>query len=156
MTFSFSFPFSSMAITADTGTASHFGYSYPSSVMATKRSHISQPSGLHAGSIFTKFNGNRSKSTSKHSFGFIRVLPVQTQPNWTTPHRAHFQKKDAIAMILLCPELQGTFCPISKQQMLEFPCGQLRIWRCYCSGSGHCFGVGSIPGLGASTCHRHR
>ena len=38
--------------------------------------------------------------------------------------------------------------------MLEFPLGTagLRIWRCHCSGVGHCCGTGLIPGLGTSTC----
>ena len=29
----------------------------------------------------------------------------------------------------------------------------LRIWHCYCSGLGHCYGVGWIPGLGTSIYH---
>ena len=28
-------------------------------------------------------------------------------------------------------------------------CG-LRVWHCHCSGSGCCFGIGSIPGLGVT------
>ena len=28
----------------------------------------------------------------------------------------------------------------------------LRIWRCHCSGLGHCCGTGLIPGWGTSTC----
>ena len=32
----------------------------------------------------------------------------------------------------------------------------LRIWYRPCSGSGGCWGVGSVPGLGTSTCLRHR
>ena len=26
----------------------------------------------------------------------------------------------------------------------------LRIWCCYCCGSGHCYGTGSVPVLGTS------
>ena len=36
----------------------------------------------------------------------------------------------------------------------EFSCGAARIWCCDCSGLGCCWGVGSIPALGASTCLR--
>ena len=40
---------------------------------------------------------------------------------------------------------------------MEFSPGPagLRIWHCHCSSSGHCCGVGSIPGLGTSTCCGH-
>ena len=31
----------------------------------------------------------------------------------------------------------------------------LRIWYCHCCDSGQCCGVGSIPGLGVSTCLRY-
>ena len=34
-------------------------------------------------------------------------------------------------------------------------CSGLRIWRCYHCDSGHCRGVGLIPGLGASPYCRH-
>ena len=29
-------------------------------------------------------------------------------------------------------------------------CSRLRIWHCHCSGSGHCYGMGWIPGLETS------
>ena len=30
---------------------------------------------------------------------------------------------------------------------------QVRIWCCYCYGSGYCYDMDLIPGLGTSTCH---
>ena len=38
--------------------------------------------------------------------------------------------------------------------VLQWPNG-LRIQHCHCSSSGHCCGVGLIPGPGASACCRH-
>ena len=48
-----------------------------------------------------------------------------------------------------------TFYPISRFSHQGFPCGSgLRMWYCYCSGSGCCCGWVSIPGLRISTWHR--
>ena len=45
---------------------------------------------------------------------------------------------------------------LSEMQVLKFLCGTtVRIWCGHSHGSGHGCGTGSIPGLGASTCHRH-
>ena len=37
-----------------------------------------------------------------------------------------------------------------QKENSEFPCGRLRIWH-HCSGLGHCYGSGLIPGPGTFT-----
>ena len=41
-----------------------------------------------------------------------------------------------------------------KQRRVPLWCSKLRIWCCHCSGLGHHYGLGLLPGLGTSTCHR--
>ena len=60
----------------------------------------------------------------------------------TPPPPSHKQLKKEKLTILTRSSSRGV--PLQSNR--------LRIWYCYCSGSGHCYGAGLIPGLGTSTC----
>ena len=59
--------------------------------------------------------------------------------------------------------VMGTLCSIQRAlghmtttKEAPLQCSGLRIHRCHCSSSGHCCGVGLIPGLGTSSCQVSR
>ena len=54
----------------------------------------------------------------------------------------------------VCQSVVTPFTYKEKLQGVPLWCSGLRIWHCYYNGLGRCYGVGSIPGLGTSTCHR--
>ena len=50
----------------------------------------------------------------------------------------------------ICPAQKGHLNKMSLRVPLWL--SSLRMWRCHCSGSGHCCGTDSIPGLETSAC----
>ena len=51
--------------------------------------------------------------------------------------------------------LEHFYYPPKESQGIPLWCSGLKIWGFHCSRSGRCYGMGSIPGRGSSTCHGH-